>query len=138
MDWFLMGTFFVCLVAGFFIIIPSSKALGIFWLVVSCVTYLPVLYLPWYCKNGSTVQLATADGDIIDLGVQHIFSKKQKLAWVLTIILPLYTVNYLIALGGGITPIETIVIYQILSVLTKGVFASVTMVSRIHIYDDSL
>ena len=128
MDWFLMGSFWLCLVAGFFIIIPSPQSVGIFWLVVSCVTYIPVLYLPCYCKNSSSVQLVTAEGEMIELGMQHIYSRKQKLAWVLTVILPLYTANYLIACGGGITPAETIAIYQVLSVATKGFFASVTMV----------
>ena len=128
MDWFLMISFKLCLVTGFFIIIPSPVAVGIFWLVVSCVTYLPVLYLPCYCHHSSSVQLVTADGEMIELGMQHINSRKQKLAWVLTIILPLYTVNYIIACAGGITPAETIVIYQVLSVATKGFFASVTIV----------
>jgi len=128
MDWFLMVTFFLCLITGFFIIIPSAEAVGIFWLVVSCLTYLPVLYLPCYCQNTSSVQLATAEGDVIELGMPKIFARKQKLSWVLTIILPFYTVNYLIAYAGWITPVETIVIYQILSVATKGFFASVAMV----------
>ena len=128
MDWFLMVTFFLCLITGFFIIIPSSEALGIFWLVVSCVTYLPTLYLPCYCKHNPYMQLETAEGGTIQLSVNHIYAKKQKLAWVLTIILPLYTVNYLVALGGAINPAQTIAIYQILSVLTKGFFASITMV----------
>ena len=124
MDWFLMGTFLLCLITGFFIIIPQSEAMGIFWLVISCVTYLPTLYLPCYCKR----VVIAGENDLMELGMQRIFSRKQNLAWALTIILPLYTVNYLVACGGGITPAETIVIYQILSVLTKGFFASITMV----------
>lgn len=128
MDCFLMGTFFVCLITGFLIIIPSPEAVGKFWLIVSCVTYVPVLYLPWYCDNSSKVQLITAEGDIIDLGIQRILSRKQSLAWVLTIILPLYTVNYLIAYCRRITPAQTIAIYQVLSVLTKGFFVCIAMV----------
>lgn len=128
MDWFLMGTFFLCLITGFFIIIPSSVAVGIFWLVLSCVTYLPSLYLPCYCSNTSAVQLATADGELIELGMPHIFARKQKLAWVLTLIFPFFTVNYLIAYAGWITPAQTIAIYQILSVATKGFFTAVAMV----------
>ena len=87
-----------------------------------------MLYLPCYCKISSSAQLVSADGEVIDSDIQHILGRKQKLAWVLTIILPLYTVNYLIACSGGISPAETIAIYQILSVLTKGLFACVAMV----------
>ena len=134
MDCFLIVSLFLCIITGFFIIIPSPDAVAIFWLVVSCVTYLPVLYLPCYCKNHSSAhQLATADGDIIQLGIHHILSKKQKLAWVLTISLPLFPLNYFIAWGGAITPAETIVTYLILSVLTKGFFVSIVMVKALFI-----
>ena len=95
---------------------------------MSCLTYLPVFYLPWYCKTFSAVQLATADGDVIDLGIQHIMSKKLKLAWVLTLSFPLFPLTYLIAMKGIIDPAQTIISYLMLSVLTKGVFTSITMV----------
>ena len=42
-------------------------------------------------------------------------------------ILPLYSVNYLVSLCGGFNAIQTIVGYQILSVVTKGLFAAATM-----------
>jgi hypothetical protein len=48
MDWLFMITFFLCLVAGFLIIIPQPYEVGVFWLMISCTTYLPVLGLPWY------------------------------------------------------------------------------------------
>ena len=50
-DWFLMISFFVCLVCGFLIIIPSDKRVGEFWLAMSCLTYLPLLYLPFYDRS---------------------------------------------------------------------------------------
>eukprot|EP01036_Dinobryon_divergens_P029224 gene29224-biopygen23711 len=77
--------------------------------------------------NSSVVQLEPEESDAVEMGIQQIYSKKRKLAWVLTIILPLYTVNYLTAYGGATTPAQTIVVYQILSVLTKAFFASITM-----------
>jgi len=124
MDIFLMASFFVCLVTGFFIIVPQSKAVGYFWLTVSCVTYIPVLYLPF--DNGNNY--AMTDGDEVFIKqYSERCTKRFNLAMVLTIILPLYTVIYLIALFGGAGPAETIAIYQILSLLTKGLFSAVTM-----------
>lgn len=128
----LMGSFFLCMVAGLFIIIPSSVTLGIFWLVVSCVAYVPSIFLPCYChpSNAEPIAVATAE----DLALlqfsswRNILSRRYQLAWTLTIILPFYTVNYLVAYGGLIGPAETIAIYQILSVLTKGFFTSIAMV----------
>ena len=122
-DIFLMFCFFLCLVTGFFIIIPSSYSVGVFWLVVSCITYVPVLYLPFY------------DGDVfnneippekINL-VSNRYAKQTNLSIWLTIVLPLYTVNYLLAMYNYYGPSTTIIIYQVLSVLTKGLFAGCTM-----------
>ncbi len=59
----MMITFFLCLIT----IIPTSKAVGVFWLVVSCVTYLPTLYLPCYCAIIPAVHLDTEDGDQPDV-----------------------------------------------------------------------
>jgi signal transduction histidine kinase len=124
LDWFFMITFFICLVTGFFIIIPSSYGLGLFWLAMSCVTYLPVLALPWYDIDiRPTVAL---EGRALHLFAEG-YAKRYNLVMWLTIVLPLYTVNYLFALFGTINAAQTIVIYQILSVLTKGLFAAATM-----------
>ena len=128
MDCFLMAAFLLSLLAGFFIIIPSPEAVAIFWLAISCFAYLPVCYLPWYCKTSSRMQLATADGDAIDLGIRHMLSRKQQLAWVLTLSFPLFPLTYFLAWGRVVNPAQTVAIYLILSVLTKGVFASITMV----------
>jgi hypothetical protein len=124
LDWFFMITFFLCLVAGFLIIIPQSYGLGLFWLAVSCLTYVPVLVLPWY--DSDIRPIVELEGRAL-----HIFSegyaKRFNLVMELTIVLPLYTVNYLVALSGTIDAAQTIAIYQILSVLTKGLFAASTM-----------
>ena len=138
MDWLLMGSIFLCLVAGFFIIIPTSVALGIFWLVVSCTTYVPSIFLPCYCNPNrsnavlvarSTATTVSEDQALMQVThIQHTLRRRYQLAWALTTILPFYNATYLIACVGLITPAETIAIYQILSVLTKGFFTSITMV----------
>jgi hypothetical protein len=123
-DWMFMITFFLCLVAGFFIIIPQPFEVGVFWLLVSCLTYLPVLGLPWYDHDiRPAVELK---GRALDMFIEG-YAKRYNLVMWLTLVLPLYTVNYLIALFGAINAAETIVIYQILSVLTKGLFAAAVM-----------
>ena len=55
-DWFLMISFFVCLVCGFLIILPAQKSVGQFWLAMSCLTYLPLLYLPFYDRSENVGQ----------------------------------------------------------------------------------
>ena len=65
------------------------------------------------------------------------YDQQQRMAIWLTIIFPLYTVNYLVALWGGIDVPTTIVIYQILSLLTKGLFAAVTMDIHLDLIRDA-
>ena len=130
MDLFMMGSFWVCLATGFFIIIPMEKALGQFWLIVSCVTYIPVLYLPFY-EAGHLYFQQIKEGGLTAAREFKMFSDRfamqRNLAIVLTIVLPLYTVNYLLAMYHVIDYLQTNAVYQILSVLTKGLFAAVTM-----------
>jgi hypothetical protein len=109
---------------GFFIIIPQSYGLGLFWLAMSCLAYIPVLGLPWY--DSDIRPIVELEGRALHLFAMG-YAKRCNLVMSLTIILPLYTVNYLLALFGTINPAQTIVIYQILSVLTKGLFAAATM-----------
>ena len=127
-----MVTFFICLITGFFIIIPSSYAMGVFWLTVSCVTYLPLLYLPWHAGSIPSTSTVYTLIDGCNSQLQTVrqasnYKKRFDLSIVLTIVFPLYTVNYLVALFGGINAAQTIAIYQVLSVLTKGLFTAVTM-----------
>ena len=65
-------------------------------------------------------------------GLQHAFSKKQKLALILTVVFTLFPITYFLAYSGAISPPQTIAINLILSVLTKGFFTSMTMVRGIE------
>jgi hypothetical protein len=57
-------------------------------------------------------------------------ARKQELAWVLTLSFPTFPLTYFLACAKAISPAWTIVIYLVFSLLTKGVFASITMVYR--------
>ena len=115
----LMVTFYLCLLFGFFIIIPGSYELGIFWLILSCVTYLPMLYLPFLNKDRLYIKLY--ETEIVQRNLQN------SLILVLTLVLPLFTVNYFISLFGVIDAAMAVSIYQILSVVTKGFFSAHSM-----------
>ena len=131
-DIFIMICFWLCLITGWFIIFPQPYESGMFWFLVSCVTYIPVLYLPFYsASSDSTVctdhlQPANQDTSLTKIFIAR-FAQRRNLSLWLTVVLPLYTVNYIVALAGGYGPAETNAIYQVLSVLTKGLFAAATM-----------
>ena len=115
MDLFMMGSFWVCLATGFFIIIPSDIALGQFWLAVSCITYIPVLYLPFY-EAGHTYFQTLKDGDMTRLREFKMFTERfamqRNLAMVLTIVLSLYTVSYLLGMYHAIDYLQTNAVYK--------------------------
>jgi len=131
MDWFLMTTFFICLITGFLIIIPQPYGWAVFWLVVSCLTYLPLIYLPFYVKQFDN--LIHPDEENIDKysessdQLNQRYAQRYNVTLLLTFMLPLYTVNYLVALFGGFDAAQTIAVYQVLSVFTKAFFAAATM-----------
>ena len=131
-DIFITICFWLCLVTGWFIIFPQPYESGMFWFLVSCLTYLPMLYLPFYSANSdSTVFTDHLHPAKQDTTLSKIFNarfaQRRNLSLWLTVVLPLYTVNYIVALAGGYGPAETNAIYQVLSVLTKGLFAAATM-----------
>ena len=126
-DWVLVNSLFLCLTAGFFILFPSSIVMGIFWLLVSCVTFLPSVFLPWYCHPGKIAKENTADDPILSV-VQHTLVCRYHLAWTLSIMQSLFIVTYFITYFGLLTQAQTFAAYQILSVLTKGTFVCIAMV----------
>eukprot|EP01041_Mallomonas_annulata_P002749 gene2749-5415_t len=137
-DWLLIISFWICLVTGFLIIPYQPYGWGVFWLVISCLTYLPLLYLPCYVGKCPSVYSDGLDYSTIpteenELNLTHAHLKRYNLSVWLTIILPLYTINYLVAWAGGIDAATTIAIYQVLSVLTKGLFTALCMDSHVDV-----
>ena len=138
MDWVMMGSFFLCLIAGFFIILPLSYGVGVFLLTVSFLSYVPVLFLPCYCQENlsfySIINTASSDNleseavsSITRVHISHMRAKRYKLSLVLTSVLPLVPVVYLLAIFEVLDAPATIVPFLVLSVATKGLFAYVTM-----------
>jgi hypothetical protein len=123
MDWFIMVNFWLCLVAGLAIVPKQPYGWGVVWLVVSCITYLPCLYLPFYDSTmdclrflESTYNKSALTHEWSDVELEVIAERRAKqlnIAVWLTIALPLYTVNYLVALWGGFDVPTTIAVYQV-------------------------
>ena len=113
-DWAMMISFFVCLLAGFLIIVPQSEVMGKFWLFVSVVAYVPTLYLPLY-DMGAWMKAAyeavetDADSelDMADLVlITERFAKQRDLSICLSVVLPIFTVVYFLGLYGYLAPLQ--------------------------------
>jgi signal transduction histidine kinase len=123
MDWFLISSFLFSLSFGFLIIIDQPYEVGLLWLILSCLLYLPQLYLPHYLSSLSTIHFE-------EKGLRYkaeMHRKSYNLSLWLVIMFPMYPIVYIIALCKGINAAQTIAIYQILSVITKAVFLGLCM-----------
>lgn len=152
-DLFLMISFFLCILFGFFIVLSrDNKTASIFWFIMSILTYLPVLYLPWnysfervyieYEKpleeDDKTEKDNSGEIDLIKYQKKHTFLIYRNLSYCLNIVLPLYTVNFMISMYIRDIFAEIINIYQILSLLTKGLFIIIIMNRHIELYELAL
>ena len=124
-DYSIIVSFFICLLLGFVPIIPQPYWLGMFWFLLSCIIFLPTLYLPFHVSYKAQ--------DFVDLeaGVENYLLKRKRqryqLAMWLTICFPLFPITYLLATLRVFDEGNTIGIYLILSVLTKALYSAIAM-----------
>jgi hypothetical protein len=118
-----MISFFFSLLTAFFILLPQSYSGAIFWLIVSSVSYLPLVYLPWHIVK---FQPADNEADSLQMYAER-NAQRFNLSIMLNICFALFLVVYFLALFQGIGHAETIVGYEILSLLTKALFAAMLM-----------
>jgi signal transduction histidine kinase/ActR/RegA family two-component response regulator len=132
MDCLLIICMFFCILSAFLIIIPQPRGSAQFFLAVSCLFYLPLLILPFY--EGAPSGIVDVNSSISITNMQHLNGTpiRKVLSTWMSIILPLYTVNYLMALWGAIDYATTIEIYSILSLVTKGILT--TIITDIHLH----
>ena len=123
LDWFLIITFFLCLVAGWLIIATDSVPLGQFWLIASFVTYIPSLYLPFYDRH-SPIHLKKFDNeDIFSINFSNIaerYALRRNMSTTLTLVLPLIPLCYLLGMWNIFDYATTLLVYQVVSVASKG------------------
>ena len=132
-DWILMGSFLVCLVAGFCIILAQTIAIGIFLLFLSLTAFLPVLYLPFhtissrnvYCESDSERMFQFGEeGDIRGIDLTDLKKKRFELSMIMMALFPMFPLVYILAWSRAIEPAVAITGFQVLNLVTKGLFAS--------------
>lgn len=131
-DYGLIASFFFCILFGFFIVIPQPQELAKFWLFMSCISYVFLHYLPFYkAKIISISEYALINNDIREKIYIQQSNIRQNLSIWMSAILPFYTVNYLFGMFRVFNYAQTVITFQILSVVTKGIF--VALCSDIHL-----
>ena len=134
LDIMIISCFFMCIVFGFCIIPNQTIVSARFLLFMSFVAYTPVLYLPFYTYNDLKIQNTEAPEDIDTEKLNIIFKKRKILSILLSIFMSLFSVNYLFACFGAIDHSTTIIIYQFLTYIVKGLFVFVIMDLHVNLY----
>ena len=125
MDWTIIVTFFMTIIFGFINIIPQPVFFGYFWFLLSSLSFLPTVYLPWHVSNQEGEEEVDATS-----GVKHRSIRREqrfRFALWLTFAFPLFPVVYLLAALGVIGPDITIGLFLLLSVILKGFLLVVIM-----------
>lgn len=133
-DWFFIISFFLCLMAGFFIIIAEDHFVGTFWLIISFLAYAPTLYLPW-CQDCKKITIYSNDIEKIAI-LSKRYAIQCNLSASLTSILPFIGITYLVAMWNRISKVETVATFQILSLISKGIFVAASMDAHIDLLLD--
>ena len=124
-DWAIIASFFMCMAFGFLPIIPQPQSLAYIWVALSAIACVPVLTLPWYLSYSGKVSAAVAD---IEQGVLTVSKRRQRqqysLAYWMTIVCPLFPLNYLLAATKAIGPGDSAGAFLLLTLLLKSFIAS--------------
>ena len=120
-----MLTFFLSLFCGFLITISASNGLAAtVFLVLACMFYIPLLFLPWLIpstRNGEYESLCYDEPMFQKLVKQH-----RLVLWI-TFTMPLFPLTYLLAAVRVINQEQSAMVFITLSMLIKGIYAAVLM-----------
>ena len=134
MDWIILVTFFLTIMFGFITIIPQPLFLAYFWFVLSLLSFLPTLFLPWYVSRQEEEKCD------VEAGVKYQSIRKEQrfyLALWLTIAFPLFPMVYMVAAFDFIGPGDTIGMFLLLSVILKGFLLVVIMDEFVNALSDA-
>eukprot|EP01035_Chromulina_nebulosa_P069544 gene69544-biopygen39665 len=125
MDWTIIITFFLTIIFGFVIIIPQPTSVCYLWFVLSSLSLIPTVYLPWHVSYQEDEEKVD-----IDTGVKHRSIRKEQrfhFAVWLTFAFLLFPVVYLLAAFDAIGPDVAVGLFLLLSVILKGFLLVVIM-----------
>ena len=123
-EWWLVFFFFGCLLHGFLINVASTYVGGVSFLTLSCAFYFPLLLLPFTDLFKDT---HTQSHRIESTEKQEHRKKRKALCDLFTYSMPLFVLVYILSFLTIIDAAMTIILFQLLSLIVKGVYAAVLM-----------
>ena len=127
-DGFIIISVFCCLLSGFMIILQPTYSRGIVFFGLSCICFIPVLYLPRYVsivqKDNESGHLKNGLSQKISVKLNaHLHVKRISLCIFLVIIFSIFPLNYILGMLHLFSSAMTIACYQMLSLITKAFFS---------------
>ena len=124
-DWILVVSFFLSIFFGFLItLFPANEIAAIICLILSCVFYIPVLFLPFLIPSARKGMYMNLN---YDEPMYQKLVKLHKMALWITLTMPAFPLVYLLAAVGVVTQEQTAIAFAILSVFDKGLYAVILM-----------
>jgi len=133
----LLVMFFTCLLSGFLINLPQPQWLGGLWLGVSCLTYTPFILLPYYFDeeelgcDGSEHLHDEEEEKQQEAVVRRSRRQCHHLSLWFAVLMPLFALSYFLALSRVLQHSHTILLFQFLSLVTKGIYAVLLLDSHL-------
>lgn len=129
-DVIIIFSFFMCILFGFFIVLEQPMQSAQFLLFMSFLSYSPILYLPFYNYDDFKIKNTAVDiEDFENEKINNIIKKRKILSILISGFMSLFSVNYLFACFDKIDYSTTIILYQILTYIVKGVFVFVVILA---------
>lgn len=119
---------------GFLFIVAKPKELAHFFLVSSILAFMPTFYFPFYEPNLKLHPLLHTDmvEEVKDIFFHEKLKIRYKLSTLLCVILPIFPLIYLLGCFHAISEETTVITFNIMSVVTKGVYIEVCTGSYIY------
>lgn len=121
LDIVIISSIVFCILTGFFIILVDSYLFGLISFSVAILLSLPSIFIFYFYNNQNEYQNV------------HLFNQYRKMSICIGCFFPLYIVNYILGFNKIIDYSQTILIYHVLSLITKGLFVSFVMDIHLNI-----
>ena len=137
-EYTVIATFFACCVFGFLPIIPQPQFLAYIWISMSALTCIPLLALPWYLSlEGKEFVGDIEQGQSKPLSTGRRKKQQLFLAYWMTVVCPLFPLNYFLAAAKVIGPGESVGVFLLLTLVLKAFFAASLADAHAHALMDA-
>ena len=122
-DWLLVASFTMTILFGFLLVFATNLAAAVIYLTLSYLFNVPLFFLPLLLKSSNR------SGDYTRVTYstpeRYNYEKMRTLAYWVSLTMPLFGLTYLLAATGVISLEATAALFQVFSMVIKGLYGAV-------------